>query len=395
MPAPFDEGSPRPAGVHLHWAMPDALLRGELDTAESGGRRTGSGCRRSPTAGWCCGCCTTRDGAAEGSRAGCSRRTAQRAVPLAEWSEGGTAKGTGATGVTLTPTELTGTVGGSVLWAATYDAVAQPVRVPRPARVDATGLEDGDLATYLVAGWWKHPRPRPARQRAQQATASTSCWRRLRWRPVRDWGDERTEQQHSCHPGGAAQGPGPDHRRALHRDASERQVRARRRPARTADAFVPKDSMTSKTTVVSASSFSADSPVRYVARPWHLRSSLLHGSVYGVPVGGRRRRRQQARPRRAEGRARPAQRRRARRARGAARDHADAATRRRAAPRGVHAAEAQPHRQRRTGWPRSRRPSTPPRSRTCRRARSQRRTGSRSASSPAVAVAASSASTAR
>ena len=32
MPAPFAEGKPRPAGVHLHWAMPDALLRGKLET---------------------------------------------------------------------------------------------------------------------------------------------------------------------------------------------------------------------------------------------------------------------------------------------------------------------------------------------------------------------------
>ena len=26
LPDPFTEGAPRPPGVHLHWAMPDALL---------------------------------------------------------------------------------------------------------------------------------------------------------------------------------------------------------------------------------------------------------------------------------------------------------------------------------------------------------------------------------
>ena len=29
-PAPFSRARPRPPGVHLHWAMPDALLRGTL-----------------------------------------------------------------------------------------------------------------------------------------------------------------------------------------------------------------------------------------------------------------------------------------------------------------------------------------------------------------------------
>ena len=50
-PAPFDAGPPRP-GVHLHWAMPDALLRGTLAHRAA---RTGSTCRRCPTAGSCCG----------------------------------------------------------------------------------------------------------------------------------------------------------------------------------------------------------------------------------------------------------------------------------------------------------------------------------------------------
>ena len=30
MPDPFTDGSPRTPGVHLHWAMPDALLRGTM-----------------------------------------------------------------------------------------------------------------------------------------------------------------------------------------------------------------------------------------------------------------------------------------------------------------------------------------------------------------------------
>ena len=36
MPDPFTEGTPRPAGAHLHWAMPDALLRGTFTERAAG-----------------------------------------------------------------------------------------------------------------------------------------------------------------------------------------------------------------------------------------------------------------------------------------------------------------------------------------------------------------------
>src|SRR6185369_12529045 len=42
MPEPFDPGTPRAPGVHLHWAMPDALLRGALtDVAAGAANRLG------------------------------------------------------------------------------------------------------------------------------------------------------------------------------------------------------------------------------------------------------------------------------------------------------------------------------------------------------------------
>src|SRR5688572_8393803 len=36
LPDPFDPGAPRESGVHLHWAMPDALLRGVLERKADG-----------------------------------------------------------------------------------------------------------------------------------------------------------------------------------------------------------------------------------------------------------------------------------------------------------------------------------------------------------------------
>ena len=38
MPEPFDKGAPRAPGVHLHWALPDSLLSGELKDVGSGSR---------------------------------------------------------------------------------------------------------------------------------------------------------------------------------------------------------------------------------------------------------------------------------------------------------------------------------------------------------------------
>ena len=67
LPDPFDEGAPRPAGVHLHWAMPDALLRGTLRPSAPTAPRTGSRCRCCRTAGSCCASCC-RKGAADAGR---------------------------------------------------------------------------------------------------------------------------------------------------------------------------------------------------------------------------------------------------------------------------------------------------------------------------------------
>ena len=53
-PDPFTAGTPRPPGVHLHWAVPDAMLRGRL--ASHDGPQPARRCPRFPTAGWCCGC---------------------------------------------------------------------------------------------------------------------------------------------------------------------------------------------------------------------------------------------------------------------------------------------------------------------------------------------------
>lgn len=280
MPAPFDPGTPRPAGVHLHWAMPDALLRGRLNrSGEAGTNRLGlpvlpdrwvvlrllypGEAVRPEVTGW----------VLEADRAA--------ATPLAEWVEGGSASGP-ATGIPLDADELTGTVGGSIVWASTYDAVLNRFAFHDPLG-DVEGLAEGDLATYLVAGWWSDPARDPL-DAARGRQSLDELLERLRWRPVRDWGDQRTEQEYRETQEAL--------RKALGMVTGERFVaerptsKALRAARATTEPFVPKDTLTTKSPVVSASSFSSSAVVRYVAKPWHLRSSLLHGSVYGVPVAG-------------------------------------------------------------------------------------------------------------
>src|SRR5207344_362618 len=115
--------TPRPPGVRLHWAMPDALLRGKLQSRAAGSANRLTlpvlpdrwvvlrlllplGATQVVLTGW----------VLEADRA--------VAVPLGSWTEGGSASQSAVpAGATLDREQLTGTVGGSVSWAASYDAV--------------------------------------------------------------------------------------------------------------------------------------------------------------------------------------------------------------------------------------------------------------------------------
>ena len=117
-PAAFDGGSKRPPGVHLHWAVPDALLRGQLAAGTDSNRLslpplpdrwvvlrllTPVGATQVVVRGWVL--------------------EAERAVQvdLDDWpaaSEAATPAG-----ATIATTALTGTAGGAATWSATYDSV--------------------------------------------------------------------------------------------------------------------------------------------------------------------------------------------------------------------------------------------------------------------------------
>lgn len=296
MPDPFDPGKPRPAGVHLHWAMPDALLRGTLEQRPAGAKNRLSlpllpdrwvvlriVSPRSATdvvvTGW----------VLESDRA--------IAVPLGSWTEGGAAsKGATPAGVAIDSSQLTGTVGGSVSWSAVYDAVLNRFAFHDPlgdiAGIAPNGV-DADCAAYLVAGWWANAAS-DALDTARSDDSLHELLDRLRWRLLYEWGDEQwaLEQDKAQF----------ELRKALGLTTADRwssprpfdpdlvpHARAARAaaPVSASGAFVPMDTtFMEKQPITASSAFATDAIERFAAQPWQLRSSLLHGAVYGVPVAG-------------------------------------------------------------------------------------------------------------
>lgn len=292
MPDPFDPGQPRPSGVHLHWAMPDALLRGELKQADDGAANRlalpplpdrwivlrlllPNGANRPVVTGW----------VLEADRA--------VAVPLTQWTEDGQASNAATpAGTAIDAEALTGTVGGSVSWSGVYDAVLNRFAFHDPLS-DIDGLAqpgvEEDCASYLVAGWWSEA----ARDPLDDARSKASLHElldRLRWRLLYEWGDEageRSRQQAQddlrkalgLSSGGRWDTPRPTKKTAKQARAAAQAVKA--------SAFVPVDkNVLAVQPHVAASIFANDAVERFVAPAWQLRSSLLHGVIHGVPVRG-------------------------------------------------------------------------------------------------------------
>ena len=174
-PEPFTPPKPRPAGVHLHWALPDALLRGELVDPSSAPEPPASG---PSAAGGGLGMAALPDrwlvlrllAPAEGTGAAACHgwvldAASGRTWDLPAWT--GDPEGPGADEVPGTPAVppegLTGAAGGTLTWTAGYDAAGRRFAFHDPLK-DLTAdptlggtLPGGPLAeraTYTVIGWW-------------------------------------------------------------------------------------------------------------------------------------------------------------------------------------------------------------------------------------------------
>lgn len=168
LPEPFAElPQPRPRGVHLHWALPDALTRGvgsaPPDEAEGAERERLNNVQFSPIPDrWLVlriGPGALLPAAGGKMQASLSRRSvmgwviesglaAPTVTPLLQWVEPGAPPAGSA------PRQpLTALGHGDPAWAAYYDNVAG--RLGFHDSLD--GIETGPLA-YLVCGWWSDPR---------------------------------------------------------------------------------------------------------------------------------------------------------------------------------------------------------------------------------------------
>jgi hypothetical protein len=154
-PVPFDGGAALSAGVHLHWAMPDALLRGQHDEATSNIALPALPDRwvvirtvlpttwhTAHVKGWILDA------------------VSGQVLPLETFS--GTVPDGG-----LKFDRLDGAAGGTLLWSATYAGAVNRFAVhdpldDLPALIDATkGKLYGGRAVYTVAGWWSDPASDP------------------------------------------------------------------------------------------------------------------------------------------------------------------------------------------------------------------------------------------
>jgi hypothetical protein len=288
MPDPFDAGSPRPAGVHLHWAMPDALLRGSLAQRDDGSANRltlpalpdrwvvlriilPNGATDVVTTGW----------VLEADRA--------VAIPLGSWTEGGAASQSATpAGAKIERDQLTGTVGGAVSWSGVYDAVLNRFAFYDPltdlAQIAPNGA-DGNCAAYLVAGWWSNPASDPL-DAARSNDSLHELLERLRWRLLYEWGDAQWAQQQDK--------AEFDLRKALGLTTADRwssqrplNVSGLQAPQAAANTFTPIDkTFLEQQPIMATSAFATEAIQRFAAPPWHLRSSMLHGAIYGVPVSG-------------------------------------------------------------------------------------------------------------
>ncbi|CAA9303316.1 MAG: hypothetical protein AVDCRST_MAG61-1220 [uncultured Friedmanniella sp.] len=266
-PEPFAPLEPKPAGVHLHWALPDALLRGkQVDGATSitlpalpdrwAVVRTllPVGSRLAHVTGWVVDAST-------GS-----------VTPLSSYA------GTPAAAPEGTPTytPLDGASGGTLLWSATYAGALHRFALhddladlPELAVIAPQGFHGG-RAVYTVAGWWSDAGEDPLAV-ARSRPSLQSRVRSFGWHISPESPDDDDT-------------PIDPQLEALHASAGLA------RPATSTPTVhvTPYAQQVTRYTDVSPAAAApvAQVAAHYVGARATTYHSLLHGSVLGVPIDG-------------------------------------------------------------------------------------------------------------
>lgn len=290
-PAPFGAGTARSRGVHLHWALPDTLLRGTLqdpDAAGTGATTSASG----PTAsggGLGLPALPDRWGVLRIVAAQNATRVAirgwvldaanARAWELPNYPSGASIPPrAGETAAPPVPPQgLTGVAGGTLTWTGGYDAafgrfawhdpLDDLIADPTLGGVLAGGAAGG-RASYLVVGWWSDPELDPL-DRTRTEGGLAERLKALAWRLLPGGGDEAQDRA------GASARAATIGLPVAQRWSSV--SGATLRPSPTSKFF------TGSIVNDFASQASAVVPGQAIALE---ASTLLHGTVVGVPVNG-------------------------------------------------------------------------------------------------------------
>lgn len=275
MPEPFADGERRAPGVHLHWALPDALLSGELREVADGSRNR-LGLSALPDRWVVLRIAVPRRGDRAVVRGWVIEADRTRAVPLENWPSA--AAGATPTGKTVPPEELTGSVGGTLNWTGVYDAVTNRFAFHDPLddlKAATGGGALNNMGSYIVAGWWSKPELDPLDVSRSKANFHAQL-HKLGWRLAADME-------------GGEELPGLATLAEAKRETVGLPSGQRYSPlTSTEKTRAPPESMAKGEPYDVSRSVFAEEASRVVnTRPRHLFSTLLQGTIYGVPFAGR------------------------------------------------------------------------------------------------------------
>jgi hypothetical protein len=289
-PPPFDAGAPRPAGVHVHWALPDSLLRGSLRDPDSpAGEATPQTVPAADGGGLGMPALPDRwavlrlVSAADATRAVVRGWVLDAASAIA-WELPSYPSGSpqpsrpGESPGPAVPREgLTGAAGGTLTWTGGYDAAFGRFAWHDPLDDllrDPTlggalpGGPAGGKATYLVVGWWSDPELDPLdRVRTEGGLAERLA--ALQWRLL---------------PGGGAESQQREGQASRAATVGLEAGRRWKDVAVSSGARPPASAMfaTHRTTV---SGLAVQAATAITAKPVGSEAStLLHGALVGVPI---------------------------------------------------------------------------------------------------------------
>ncbi len=279
MPPPFDPGSTRASGVYLHWALPDALLRGRLD---SSGKNPGNHLAMPALPDrWLVLRLACVNGETQPRQmAWVLEADRAVAVPLTQWSEGSSASARAEPlGPSFARADLHGTSGGHLQWTAVLDATLNRMALHDPlaefSSQDLANVADGSVS-YMVAGWYSDP-ALDVLHSANSSTSFANLLKDLGWHNPDDR-DQIADNKRTKSSQAKRDALGLKSNIAGATSAARQNAQQR-----SSDVHQTVD-MQAISPAISQSVFLSEAEHSFQTDAWTVPASLLHGCIHGVPV---------------------------------------------------------------------------------------------------------------